>query len=215
MSKRLKMHILTAVCGIAMTALAGLAQAVPTSAFEINSPIGFSNGSWSFGEIFTVGSSSINVTSLGAFDEGKNGFVTTTGIKVGLFRESDGALLASTNVLSTDGLVGNYRFHDIVDVVLNANTQYRVVGVNESDLYNVSGPPSVVDPSITWNGYGYCNTTSLTFCNVFNVNNTGNNFTWMANFQIDGTGNVPEPQTMLLVAAAALALAASRRRKQV
>lgn len=189
------------------------AQAAPVSAWNVTNPQGFSNGSWSFGDIFTVGSSDLLVTALGAFDYNADGFSTNGGIKMGIFRESDNALLASTNILSSDTLIGNYRFSDINDLVLNANTQYRVVAVSGNDLYNITTGLSF-DPRITWNGYGYCNTTQLTSCNSF----TGIERTWMANMLIDSIGQqnpVPEPSTLALLSLSLVAGVAIRRRRSL
>lgn len=194
-------------------AMVGAAQAAPVAAWEIASPIGFTNNSWSFGEIFTVGASSITVSALGAFDNGHNGFISTGGIKVGLFNESSGALLTSASVLSSDNLIGNYRFTDITDIVLLANTQYRLVGVSDNDLYNISTPsPNSVDTRVTWNRYGYCNTTLLTKCDDF----TGSERTWVANMLIgpnDGGNSVPEPGSLALLGLGIAGLATIRRKR--
>lgn len=187
------------------------AQATPVAAWQPSSVLGFTNSSWSFGDVFTVGAQSITVTSLGAIDIGRNGFVTVGGVQVGLFLESNGSLLASTTVKSTDTLAGDYRFADIANKVLAANTTYRVVAVSGSDQYNI-GTGVNTDSRITWNSYAYCNTTSLTFCNRF----TGTDQTWFANFQLADTvtSSVPEPGSLTLVGLAALcAVAASRRRR--
>ncbi len=212
MKKHFSVRTVAACCGIVLSSLAGSIQAAPVEAWEINSVEGFRNDSWSFGDVFTVGGSNITVSALGALDVDQDGFVSTGGIPVGLFLESDGTLLASGTVVSGDPLVGNYRFADIPDVVLLANTQYRVVAVNEDDLYNITtGTPNGVDPGITWNRYGYCRTTALTKCDDF----TGSERTWMANMLIgpDNNGSVPEPAALLLLATAGLGLVATRRRQ--
>ena len=61
---------------VALPAIWQGALAVPVPAWTIDSPSSFSNGSWSFGDIFTVGGSNIYVVGLGAFDADLNGFAT-------------------------------------------------------------------------------------------------------------------------------------------
>jgi hypothetical protein len=114
------------------------ATAAPVSAWALTDTDDFRNDSWSFGDIFTVGGANIEVTGLGAYDAGLDGYVTSDGIPVGIFRESDDALLFSTMVTSADSLIGHYRFASITPLTLLANTSYRVVAVNRDDLYNIA-----------------------------------------------------------------------------
>jgi PEP-CTERM motif len=213
MSTPIKTRVLAALLlGSALFA-SPAAQAVPVSAWELDAVSGFRSDAWSFNDLFTVGASSITVSSLGALDVGLNGFIGNRGILVGLYRESDQALLASTAVLSTDPLSGNYRFSDIPDVQLQANTAYRVVAANNDDLYNtMTGTPSVVDPRITWDGYGYCAGSTPTLCDEF----SGTERTWLGNFQLDngGAGKVPEPSSLALIGLGLLALVSGRHTGQ-
>jgi len=181
---------------------AGLASpANAGEAFTLTNTVDFRNASWAFGEIFTVGSSNITVTALGAYDAGGDGFVTTGGIPVGIFDESTSTLLASTNVLSTDPLVNDFRYHTITSLTLLSGHQYDVVAVNENDLYNISGTPPTVDPSITLNGYAYGQSTSLVQLSDFTG---GTSPLWMSNFEISGSTAVPEPSTIVSASMAVL-----------
>jgi hypothetical protein len=150
-------------------------------AWTQTAPSNFRNDSWSFGQIFTVGAQPITVVSLGVYDANGDGFVSGS-LPVGLYRESDAALLASTTVSSSDTLVSGFRYKSIPPVTLLPNTQYRVVGVNLSDLYNVTFGNFTVRPGITHTGnYGYGRFTTLTFSNQF----TGSGIIWFANFQFE------------------------------
>jgi hypothetical protein len=199
------------LCGLApllFVMATGSQVAQATTAWSIDTPDPFRNGSWSFGEIFTVGGTDITVTSLGAFDANLDGFISSGGIPVGIYRESDSALLASTFVTSSDTLIGNYRFDSIAPLTLLADTSYRVVAVNLDDLYNITiGTPDSVDPRITWNGYSYCNTTTLTSCDDFG----GTERTFMANFEV----TVPVPPAVWLFGSGLIGLIGIARRKKV
>lgn len=192
-------RILKAMVGTA--SLLALAAPVVASAqsiaWEIDNPSPFRNGSWSFGDIFTVGSQNLTVTGLGAFDANLDGFTTQGGIQVGIYDELTSALLVSTNVLSSDPLINNYRFSSITPLSLISGSQYRVVALNGSDLYNITtGTPNSVNSSITWDRYGYCSSATLQKCDQ----HTGTERTWMANLQFSSVDNaVPEPATWAMM----------------
>jgi hypothetical protein len=189
-----------------------LGQVYASTAFTLPNPGSFRNNTWSFGEIFTVGAQSLSVTALGAYDQGGDGFVTAGGIPVGIFRESDHALLVSTLVTSGNTLSANFRYATISPLTLLSGVSYRVVAVNESDNYNLDSSFSV-DPAITRSGFGYCQTSVLTSCDVF----TGNSPVWMANFQFSpaGQAQVPEPLSVALTGTGLAALGIIRARRKV
>jgi hypothetical protein len=181
-------------------------------AWTFTAPSEFRNDSYSFGEVFTVGPNDITVTALGAYDAGLNGFLTPSesgGIPAGIYNETTNALLASTNVLGTDPLANHFRFHAIAPLVLLAGQTYRVVAVNELDLYNITDFQEVVNPAITRLRHGACATTTLTKCDDF----ADIEPLFFANFQFDVAASVPEPATLGLMALALLAMGYPRRRK--
>jgi hypothetical protein len=193
------------------------AYALPFTAFSLSSDIGFRNASWAFGEIFTVGADDLSVTALGAYDNGGNGFVTPSGIPVGIFRESDDVLLASTNVTNADPLILQYRFATISPLTLLAGMQYRVVAVNEQDLYNVAISTFSVNPAITRNGFAYGQSTTLK--SLGDVLGPPPDILWMANFRFEEQVQsilqaVPEPASMMLLGLGLAALIARRRARR-
>lgn len=169
----------------------------------------FINASYAFGEIFTVGSSDLLVTSLGAFDPGDDGFFTQGGIPVGIFRESDDTLLESTLVQSDGVLIDKFRYYPIVPLLLLSGVDYRVVAVNRDDLYNIE-PGLTVNPLITRTGYGYCRTRFLISCDDL----TGTSTLYMANFTADPVGPepVPEPASLILLGTGVAAIVTRARR---
>lgn len=198
----MKKFILAIVCTVFM----GTTNATPL--YSLSSDNGYSNGNWSFGEIFTVGSQDLVVTALGAYDNGLDGFLTSGGIQVGLYLESDGSLLASTAVQSSDAIDGDFRFSDIADFTLLSGEQYRVVAASGSDLYNIQPNSSMFDSKVTYNGYHYCSG-NLQFCSN---GNQGSNMTWMANMQLSST-SIPEPMGLALLAFGLLGLSFSKKAK--
>lgn len=194
---------------VALLSLAGVGVAQASTFRSVSSTNTiYTNGSWSFGTIFTVGSDNVTVNSLGAFDAGKNGFASGA-IQVGIFEESSRTLLASTNVLSSDSLFGDYRYSTISSLNLTSGNKYRLVAVSGSDSYSFYG--TTYDTSaFTINGYQYGSGTTLS--QSFGGPNTESDY-GMANFQFN-VAAVPEPETYaMLLAGFGLIGAAVKRRK--
>ncbi|PHS07375.1 MAG: PEP-CTERM sorting domain-containing protein [Blastopirellula sp.] len=209
----MKRTIQLAVACVAVMFTVGQVQAEVI--FSLNNPDLSRNNTWSFGEIFTVGGQDLTVNSLGAFDANGDGFVTSGGIPVGIYLESDQSLLVSTNVMSSDPLIGNFRFGDISPLTLLSGEQYRVVAVNRDDLYNKTVNAYDVSSLVSYDGYGYGQFANLTFSNVF-TGGTNTHGVWMANLDASPS-TVPEPTSLAIFGIGALCMGASaarRRRKE-
>lgn len=196
---------------VALLSLAGMSTAQASTFRTVSSTNTIAtNGSWAFGTIFTVGANNVTVSSLGAFDSYHDGFVSNA-IQVGIFDESSHALLASANVVSSDALVGDYRYSAISNLNLTSGTQYRLVAVSGSDNYSYYGT-SYDNSAFNINGYGYGYGTNLT--NSFSNPNTEADY-GMANFQFN-VAAVPEPETyaMLLVGLGLIGSIVRRKQKQ-
>lgn len=89
------------------------------------------DGPFMVGNLFTVGSVSLQVSALGVQDYGGAGVANTDGFfnsprDVGLWNAAGTSLLARASVTSTDPLTGTYRYASITPIVLSANTQYLI-----------------------------------------------------------------------------------------
>jgi hypothetical protein len=194
-------HVLSLLFVIAAIAAAFLlttsSQLRADQAYILTSPPTTTrNNSYAFGQVFTP-VQDFTVTALGAFDDQGDGFQTSGGIPVGIFRQSDHALLASTTVTDSGTLSSDdFRFANISPIALQAGIQYQVQAVNESDVYLLAGifGFGTYDNSslFTDQGYQYSADTTLDPNNTLVVSSSGH--LWMANFLI----SVPEPSTVVL-----------------
>lgn len=199
--KILKIASLLLISTFAMSANASLIRTVISE----DSP--GTNGSWSFGTIFTVGASDLNVTSLGAYDFLGDGFLSGS-IQVGIFDESLGTLLESTSVNSSDTLLGSYRY-SLVNFDLFSGQQYRLVAVSATDNYIQGAGTWNYSSDVTIDGFGYCSNTSITQCDSFTENDYG-----MANLQYNlKSTSIPEPATLLMLGLGVTGLSFSRKKK--
>lgn len=169
----------------------------------------YTNGSWTFGIDFSVGSSDILATALGYYDDSGNGFVDDH--ELGLY-DSLGNLLASTVATSSSTLIDHFRYEDIAPVTLLAGDTYRVVGVSHSDLYTWDDPGFAADPSVTYLGDTYDSGTTL-FDPVGQDHNDVSDGFFGPNLFIGTSSSVPEPGAYSLVGCGLAALLVRFRRR--
>src|SRR3974390_2171216 len=77
----------------------------------------FTNGSWDFGNVFTVGSSNIVITELGYYDDGDG---LTGAHPVAIYDFSTGNLLGTATVTNANPLIGHFNYAPITPLTLLA-----------------------------------------------------------------------------------------------
>lgn len=164
----------------------------------------FTNNVFTLGYEFTT-RNSINITALGVFDYGHDGFSAPE--QVGLWT-SGGTLLASAFVSSSDPLVGDFRYHSIKPVWLAPRADY-VIGAQGPEPYTFMtfGSSTATDIYFRQDRYNY-NGNSLLSSLVFpgdteglRLSIDGSYFGANAEFTSNSVmmlSAVPEPSSILL-----------------
>ena len=91
----------------------------------------------------------ISARALGAYDFNGDGFDFGQSHEAGLWK-SDGTLLASATVSSSDPLVGHFRYKSITPVTLLAGNDYVVGAQMNNDTFAFDGSGFTVDSSISF-----------------------------------------------------------------
>jgi hypothetical protein len=141
----------------------------------------------------------LSVTALGYFDAGGDGFFETH--TVGLWTATGSTTpLASVDVLSSDPLLGHFRYHLLpTPLLLSPGVQYVVAGttVSGNDLIVVNDSNFTTDSRVSWDASrSVVGNTTLTFP----TNTSAIAGQWGATFASDP---VPEPGGLALLAALA------------
>jgi hypothetical protein len=191
-------------------AVATVAQAA-TVGVTVSGGDVFNNGTWTLGYSFLV-NTSINVTSLGVYDNGGDGLLVSH--DVGLW-DSSGNLLASTTVAAGTAapLDSGFRFSSISSVALSAGSTYYVGAVIGFDDPWLQDPTVTSAPEITYVSRQYeASSGSLVFPDLAGSGTTGY---FGGNFQFGAaTSQVPEPSTWALAIGALAGLSTLKRRRR-
>lgn len=111
----------------------------------------YQNNSYCLGWRFTTNKDVI-VTALGFYDDKKNGI--TGNHDVGIYDVVSHQLLATTQVVPSDPLIGFFRYHALsARVTLPKGKDYYIQCVSLTDRYANNAPDFKVDPAITFKGY--------------------------------------------------------------
>ena len=166
----------------------------------LNNGIGYS-----LGYEFTVGSSAINVTSLGYFDHG----TLTEDHEVGIY-DMSGALLLSGSVAPGTSAVNYFAYTSSLtgSTALAANTSYEIMGVSGFvDPYAYFPATFSTDPDISFVNAQITTGNTLAFgqFNYSYIGYFGPNFTFET--------AAPEPVSVCLLGMSAIGLAIRRRMK--
>jgi len=173
----------------------------------------FTNGNWTFGEVF-VPTQNISVDFLGYYaSNGLGGF--NSDHPVGLFNAS-GTLLGSTvidnsSVFTTSS--GHFAFNPINAITLLAGQTYVVEGVSNSDPYTWNDTGFTVYAPINILGNNWISGNGLNFNGTFLINDVTDGY-WGPNFGYDAAvASTPEPTTLSLLGLGLAGLWSRRRRK--
>jgi hypothetical protein len=163
---------------------------------------------FTLGYMFSL-SAPVTINALGYWDNG-----LSNNHQVGIWGSSN-VLVTSTTVLSTDPLVGHFRWSTIPDLVLNAG-QYTIGGEFLGN-FNVSPDvlPSQASGVTTIPNYTYVTGAYVVGAGLNQpttiTDGFGPNGILLANFSV--ASNVPEPSTLGLIGLGLLGLGAMRRRR--
>ncbi len=198
----MKLNLLLATVAAAGMLVAANANAA-TPIWEFSSAsASCTNGSWDFGNNFSV-SSTVEVVALGYYNDPTTG---VSGNPVALY-DSNGNLLASATVNAGDPQVGHFLYASITPVLL-APGEYQIDGVSNTSNY-------------TWNDSGFHTASPITYLgNTWQPGTTPDFQNSVQNDVSDGYWGpnalmAPEPSTwaMMGLGFAGLAFAGCRTRR--
>ncbi len=210
------MNRIVVVTAVAIAVFLGAGASSQAEIVAISSTGGGSDpevGSLTIGFEFTP-QVQIQVTEVGVFDVGGNGFgVTGTDThQVGIWRVSDSLQIVVDTVTSSDLLDGGYRFSALASPqTLQAGTAYVIGAFYTSTADRLFNSTLTADPLISIPGVNTTGSaTRFSFGTSLSVPTTENNFQ-RTNVNFKAVA-VPEPGSVALCAIAALGLVWQHRR---
>jgi hypothetical protein len=207
LNRTIKTSIVIATLGCVALTNTKQAYAQTTALTNIVGANAVAGGDFVLGWEFTT-NSTVSVTHLGVFDAGSNGLLSSH--DVGLYRVSDGALLASTTIATTDTLDTGYRYKSIPTTILNSGQAYRVAAVFPElglDPWTSSSTSYSLDSNLNFVGPRAAFSSTLTNPTV---GGSGNGY-FSANLKIAA----PEPGTLALITMGGVGFASRLRRRKL
>lgn len=190
--------------GAGLVALSALLFATPSQAaqpaFNFTSATTQALSNFTVGYKFTIGSSDITLSQLGVFDKDGDGLLSAH--DVGIWDSTGTTLLTSTTIASGTGATlsgGNFRYNNIANLTLTANTSYLIGATTGSDEWAYDNYTGLsIDPALTIDENRYSAGATLI---APGTNNpafplfSGGNFM----FSLGSGSSVPEPGTIALL----------------
>jgi hypothetical protein len=193
---------------LAALTLASVAAHATTDAVTYTPGSEFTNGTWSLGWAFTVGSSNIDVTALGTFSDPGNPIQESH--DVGIFT-TGGTLLAMTTVNPSLYVQDGYFADEILGspLALSAGQTYVIAAETGSENYSYGG--SLTNSAdVSWDYDLYTYSSSL----VMPTTSDGAGASYFGpNFQYYTTATTSTPSPAAVIPFAVGLVAAARRRR--
>jgi hypothetical protein len=220
MSKIRSIYIASAVS--LLLGAAHLRADVPMLDFtSVNPSDNFTNNAWSLGWSFTT-NTAISVSALGYYNANLTGGLSGLAPgcncgEVGIF-SSTGDLLASTQVTSSDPVIGFFNYQTINPLLLAAGQTYYILAETGSSDYTFYVNGLTVDPNITFNADAWIQSSTLAFGNSSEGITLAQGGGFFGPNFLDSPASAPEPSSLLLFGTVSVAMFAAlrlrRRRSQ-